>query len=89
MRRFFPTIGDTFNKEGVDRAKSAPLKRIIGVGVWIRRSGSSLCAPLVLWLPSLVSKLLPERVSPELRHLQAKLAAQLPDPTILDELLSV
>ncbi len=43
-------------------------------------------------ITSPVSELLPERVSPELRHLQAKLAAQLPyrqAAALLDELLPV
>ena len=42
-------------------------------------------------ITSPVSELLPERVSPELRHLQAKLAAQLPyrqaAALLVDELL--
>jgi hypothetical protein len=41
-------------------------------------------------IASPVSELLPERVSPELRHLQAELAAQLPyrqAAALLDELL--
>jgi hypothetical protein len=46
---------------------------------------------LVYDLTESTSELLPERVSPELRHLQAKLAAQLPyrqAPALLEELLS-
>ena len=57
-----------------------------------------MCVPHVLMVAVIVvndslplsKKLLPERVSPELRHLQAKLAAQLPyrqAAALLEELL--
>ena len=52
-----------------------------------------MCAPHVLMAAVIVvndSELLPEQVSPELRHLQAQLAAQLPyrqAAALLEELL--
>jgi hypothetical protein len=56
--------------------------------LWSANDGCRHCGERRLTSP--VSELLPERVSPELRHLQAKLAAQLPyrqAAALLDELL--